>query len=97
MEINSMEETDVNEDEEEREVDLFVPGSSYINLLSLTPDPVLGGTVCSVFKVVLWICNSNDCTCVWLSCNNIMLKHRLLFFFFCQLKTSEENKTCNSV
>uniref|UniRef100_A0A669QQP2 Focadhesin n=1 Tax=Phasianus colchicus TaxID=9054 RepID=A0A669QQP2_PHACC len=34
--------TDMNEDEEEREVDLFVPGSSYIKLLSLTPDSVLG-------------------------------------------------------
>uniref|UniRef100_A0A669Q9U2 Focadhesin n=1 Tax=Phasianus colchicus TaxID=9054 RepID=A0A669Q9U2_PHACC len=32
----------MNEDEEEREVDLFVPGSSYIKLLSLTPDSVLG-------------------------------------------------------
>lgn len=41
-EINSLEETDVNEDEEEKEVDLFVPGSSYIKLLSLTPDSVLG-------------------------------------------------------
>ena len=32
----------MNEDEEEKEVDLFVPGSSYIKLLSLTPDSVLG-------------------------------------------------------
>lgn len=71
----------MNEDEEEKEVDLFVPGSSYIKLLSLTPDSVLGGTVCLVFKIVLWICNSHEYTCIWLSNNNTMLKCRLVCFF----------------
>ncbi|NXW86820.1 FOCAD protein, partial [Alopecoenas beccarii] len=37
-----LEETDMNEDEEEKEADHFVPGSSYIKLLSLTPAYVLG-------------------------------------------------------
>ncbi|XP_053909823.1 focadhesin isoform X1 [Cuculus canorus] len=41
-EIDSLEEAEMNEDEEEREVDHFVPGSSYIKLLSLTPSSVLG-------------------------------------------------------
>uniref|UniRef100_A0A8B9CJ79 Focadhesin n=1 Tax=Anser brachyrhynchus TaxID=132585 RepID=A0A8B9CJ79_9AVES len=34
--------TDMNEEEEEKELDLFVPGSSYIKLLFLTPASVLG-------------------------------------------------------
>ncbi|XP_017661540.1 PREDICTED: focadhesin [Lepidothrix coronata] len=37
-----LKETDMNEDEEEQEANLFVPGSSYIKLLSLTPTSVLG-------------------------------------------------------
>ncbi|KFM04188.1 Focadhesin [Aptenodytes forsteri] len=42
-EVDSLEEADMNEDEEEeKEMDLFVPGSSYIKLLSLTPASVLG-------------------------------------------------------
>ncbi|XP_075383048.1 focadhesin [Mycteria americana] len=42
-EVDSLEEADMNEDEEEeKEVDLVVPGSSYIKLLSLTPASVLG-------------------------------------------------------
>ncbi|XP_074877861.1 focadhesin isoform X4 [Buteo buteo] len=42
-EVDSLEEADMNEDEEEeKEADLFVPGSSYIKLLSLTPASVLG-------------------------------------------------------
>ncbi|XP_074993974.1 focadhesin isoform X5 [Calonectris borealis] len=42
-EVDSLEEVDMNEDEEEeKEADLFVPGSSYIKLLSLTPASVLG-------------------------------------------------------
>ncbi|KAM7076918.1 focadhesin isoform 1-T2 [Ciconia maguari] len=42
-EVVSLEEADMNEDEEEeKEVDLVVPGSSYIKLLSLTPASVLG-------------------------------------------------------
>ncbi|NXC74496.1 FOCAD protein, partial [Anhinga anhinga] len=42
-EVDSVEEADMNEDEEEeKEVDLFVPGSSYIKLLCLTPASVLG-------------------------------------------------------
>ncbi|NXG65496.1 FOCAD protein, partial [Hemiprocne comata] len=42
-EFDSQEEADTNEDEEEeKEVDLVVPGSSYIKLLSLTPAAVLG-------------------------------------------------------
>ncbi|KAM9262979.1 focadhesin isoform 1-T2 [Morus bassanus] len=42
-EVDPVEEADMNEDEEEeKEVDLFVPGSSYIKLLSLTPASVLG-------------------------------------------------------
>ncbi|NXJ99967.1 FOCAD protein, partial [Corythaixoides concolor] len=41
-EVDSLEEAHMNEDEEEKEVDLFVPGSSYIKLLSLTPASVLG-------------------------------------------------------
>nr|XP_009940730.1 PREDICTED: focadhesin [Opisthocomus hoazin] len=42
-EFDPLEEADMNEDEEEeKEVDLFVPGSSYIKLLSLTPASVLG-------------------------------------------------------
>uniref|UniRef100_A0A8B9CMG3 Focadhesin n=1 Tax=Anser brachyrhynchus TaxID=132585 RepID=A0A8B9CMG3_9AVES len=41
-EIDPLEETDMNEEEEEKELDLFVPGSSYIKLLFLTPASVLG-------------------------------------------------------
>ncbi|XP_015508551.1 focadhesin isoform X1 [Parus major] len=41
-EVNSVEEIDMNEDEEDQEANLFVPGSSYIKLLSLTPAAVLG-------------------------------------------------------
>uniref|UniRef100_A0A493T3U9 Focadhesin n=1 Tax=Anas platyrhynchos platyrhynchos TaxID=8840 RepID=A0A493T3U9_ANAPP len=41
-EINPLEETDMNEEEEEKEMDLCVPGSSYIKLLFLTPASVLG-------------------------------------------------------
>ncbi|XP_063176003.1 focadhesin [Chroicocephalus ridibundus] len=41
-EVDPLEEADMNEDEEDKEVDLFVPGSSYIKLLSLTPPSVLG-------------------------------------------------------
>ncbi|XP_052634403.1 focadhesin isoform X2 [Harpia harpyja] len=42
-EVDSLEEADMNEDEEEeKEADLFVPGSSYIKVLSLTPASVLG-------------------------------------------------------
>ncbi|XP_066195236.1 focadhesin isoform X2 [Sylvia atricapilla] len=41
-EIDSLEEIDMNEDEEDQEANLFVPGSSYIKLLSLTPAAVLG-------------------------------------------------------
>ncbi|KAK2524021.1 focadhesin [Columba livia] len=40
--VDPLEETDMNEDEEEKEADNFVPGSSYIKLLSLTPTCVLG-------------------------------------------------------
>ncbi|XP_026722045.1 focadhesin [Athene cunicularia] len=44
-EVGSQEEGDMSEDEEEEETaaDLFVPGSSYIKLLSLTPVSVLEG------------------------------------------------------
>ncbi|XP_037979583.1 focadhesin isoform X2 [Motacilla alba alba] len=41
-EVDSLEEMDMNEDEEDQEANLFVPGSSYIKLLSLTPAAVLG-------------------------------------------------------
>ncbi|XP_014808099.1 PREDICTED: focadhesin [Calidris pugnax] len=42
-EVDPLEEAGMNEDEEEeKEVDLFVPGSSYIKLLSLTPPSVSG-------------------------------------------------------
>ncbi|NWS27193.1 FOCAD protein, partial [Polioptila caerulea] len=41
-EVGSLEEIDMNEDEEDQEANLFVPGSSYIKLLSLTPAAVLG-------------------------------------------------------
>uniref|UniRef100_A0A8U8C3P6 Focadhesin n=1 Tax=Geospiza parvula TaxID=87175 RepID=A0A8U8C3P6_GEOPR len=41
-EVDSLEEIDMNEDEEDQEANLFVPGSSYIKLLSLTPAAVLG-------------------------------------------------------
>ncbi|XP_009469281.1 PREDICTED: focadhesin isoform X2 [Nipponia nippon] len=42
-EVDLLEEADMNEDEEEeKEPDLFVPGSSYIKLLCLTPASVLG-------------------------------------------------------
>ncbi|NWR77314.1 FOCAD protein, partial [Centropus unirufus] len=41
-EVGPPEEAEMNEDEEEEEVDHFVPGSSYIKLLSLTPASVLG-------------------------------------------------------
>nr|XP_009675312.1 PREDICTED: focadhesin [Struthio camelus australis] len=41
-EVDPLEEMDMNEEEEEKEVDLSVPGSSYIKLLSLTPASVLG-------------------------------------------------------
>ncbi|XP_071436205.1 focadhesin isoform X2 [Pithys albifrons albifrons] len=40
-EVDSLKETDLNEDED-REAYLFVPGSSYIKLLSLTPASVFG-------------------------------------------------------
>uniref|UniRef100_A0A8C4XNL7 Focadhesin n=1 Tax=Falco tinnunculus TaxID=100819 RepID=A0A8C4XNL7_FALTI len=43
LEVDSLEEADMNEDEEEEEAtDLSVPGFSYIKLLSLTPASVLG-------------------------------------------------------
>ncbi|XP_041255028.1 focadhesin isoform X1 [Onychostruthus taczanowskii] len=41
-EVDSLEEIDMNEDDEDQEANLFVPGSSYIKLLSLTPAAVLG-------------------------------------------------------
>uniref|UniRef100_A0A8D2N6V5 Focadhesin n=1 Tax=Zonotrichia albicollis TaxID=44394 RepID=A0A8D2N6V5_ZONAL len=41
-EVDSLEVIDMNEDEEDQEANLFVPGSSYIKLLSLTPAAVLG-------------------------------------------------------
>ncbi|RMC19265.1 hypothetical protein DUI87_03872 [Hirundo rustica rustica] len=41
-EVDSLDEIDMNEDEEDQEANLFVPGSSYIKLLSLTPAAVLG-------------------------------------------------------
>ncbi|NXO98546.1 FOCAD protein, partial [Certhia brachydactyla] len=41
-EVDSLEEIDMNDDEEDQEANLFVPGSSYIKLLSLTPAAVLG-------------------------------------------------------
>ncbi|XP_059348490.1 focadhesin isoform X1 [Ammospiza nelsoni] len=41
-EVDSLEEIDMNEDEGDQEANLFVPGSSYIKLLSLTPAAVLG-------------------------------------------------------
>uniref|UniRef100_A0A803W8P2 Focadhesin n=1 Tax=Ficedula albicollis TaxID=59894 RepID=A0A803W8P2_FICAL len=40
--VDSLEEIDMNEDEEDQEAILFVPGSSYIKLLCLTPAAVLG-------------------------------------------------------
>ncbi|XP_053144026.1 focadhesin isoform X2 [Hemicordylus capensis] len=41
-EQDQQEETDINDDdEEEKEVDLSIPGTSYIKLLLLTPPPVL--------------------------------------------------------
>ncbi|XP_062368815.1 focadhesin isoform X2 [Cinclus cinclus] len=40
--VDSLEEIDMNEDEEDQEANLSVPGSSYIKLLSLTPAAVLG-------------------------------------------------------
>ncbi|XP_065513963.1 focadhesin isoform X2 [Caloenas nicobarica] len=40
--VDPLEEADMNEEEEEKEADHFVPGSSYIKLLSLTPAYVLG-------------------------------------------------------
>lgn len=70
-EIDPLEETDVNEEEEEKELDLCVPGSSYIKLLFLTPASVLGGIVFSVFTLVLQICNNNDYTGLWLSYNGM--------------------------
>lgn len=61
-EVDSLEEADMNEDEEEeKEADLFVPGSSYIKVLSLTPASVLGGIIYSVFEVTLQIYNHSDC------------------------------------
>ncbi|XP_053787583.1 focadhesin isoform X1 [Vidua chalybeata] len=41
-EMDSLEEIDMNEDEEDQDTNLFVPGSSYIKLMSLTPAAVLG-------------------------------------------------------
>ncbi|NXB71749.1 FOCAD protein, partial [Donacobius atricapilla] len=41
-EVDSLEEIDMNEDEEDQDANLFVPGPSYIKLLSLTPAAVLG-------------------------------------------------------
>ncbi|NXF86617.1 FOCAD protein, partial [Eubucco bourcierii] len=41
-EPDSLEEAGMNEDEDVKEADIFVPGSSYIKLLSLTPASVLG-------------------------------------------------------
>lgn len=73
----------MNEDEEEeKEADLFVPGSSYIKLLSLTPASVLGGIIYSVFEVTLQIYNHSDCTNMWLSCNGVSYQSAALFFFF---------------
>lgn len=43
----------MNEDEEDQEANLFVPGSSYIKLLCLTPAAVLGGIIYPVFEVPL--------------------------------------------
>lgn len=70
-EVDSLEEADLNEDEEEKEVDLFVPGSSYIKLLSLMPASVLGGIIYSVFEVTLQIYIHSDCTDIWLSYNGM--------------------------
>lgn len=65
--VDPLEETDMNEDEEEKEADNFVPGSSYIKLLSLTPTCVLGGMIYSVFEVTVKICHHSDCTYMQLS------------------------------
>lgn len=65
----------MNEDEEDQEADLFVPGSSYIKLLSLTPAAVLGGIIYPVFEVTLQRCNHSDCADMWL-----FLKCRLSSF-----------------
>lgn len=65
--VDPLEETDMNEDEEEKETDHFVPGSSYIKLLCLTPAYVLGGMIYSVFEITLQICNHSDCTYMQLS------------------------------
>lgn len=45
-EIIPPDESDLAGEEEEKEVDLSVPGSSYIKLLALTPSPVLPGKKC---------------------------------------------------
>lgn len=47
---------------DEEEEDLFVPGSSYIKLLSLTPSYVLGGILYSVFEITLQIYSHHDYT-----------------------------------
>lgn len=71
-EVGPLDEADMNEDEEEeKEVDLFVPGSSYIKLLSLTPASVLGGIIYSVFEVALQTYDYSDCTDMWLSYNGV--------------------------
>ncbi|GAB0204435.1 focadhesin [Grus japonensis] len=52
-EVDPLEEADMKEDEEEeKELDLVVPGSSYIKLLTLTPASVLGdkGIECTLSK-----------------------------------------------
>lgn len=56
----------MNEDEEDQEAKLFVPGSSYIKLLSLTPAAVLGGIIHPMLGVTLQIWNHSDCTDLWL-------------------------------
>lgn len=71
-EVDSLKEADLNEDEdEEKEEDIFVPGSSYIKLLSLTPASVLGGKMYSVFQITFQIYNHSDCIDMWLSCNRV--------------------------
>lgn len=65
-EVDSLEEIDMNEDEEDQETNLFVPGSSYIKLLSLTPAAVLGGMIYPGCEVTVQICNHSDCTDLWL-------------------------------
>lgn len=91
-EVDSLEEIDMNEDEEDQEANLFVPGSSYIKLLSLTPAAVLGGIIYPVFKVTLQgiTVTVQTCSSFRMECHN-----KVQPFFFLLTNDGKKRKVKN--